>query len=109
MKRQIFPNMRMNDWVTVVHENARNKGFYDVELDPAVAESAVKLLLIISEVCEAFESVRKGRPEEEPSEIADTIIRTFDYVAHKGWDIEQAVYDKHIYNLSRPYLHGKKF
>lgn len=107
-----------------------------------------KLLLIVSEVAEAQDEIRKGRPADEtyypepqlpnslvaeigvekareliaadqegklrkpegvPSEIADVVIRCFDFAATEGFNLGQIIAEKLAYNNTRPFMHGKKF
>ena len=93
-----------------------------------------KLLLIVSEVAEAQDEIRQGRaadetyyptapegpveleaaerrykPEGVPSEIADIVIRCFDFAATEGFDLGQIILEKLAYNETRPFMHGKKF
>lgn len=82
-----------------------------------------KMLLVISEISEALEEFRSGRglreiyfdsdtdgkPEGIPIEIADAVIRLFDFCAANGIDLEHAIRIKVDYNTTRPYKHGKKF
>jgi len=66
------------------------------------------LMLIVSEVAEAMEGERKGlmddklphRPMAEV-ELADVLIRVFDYAAGHGYDIAGAVVEKLEYNAQR--------
>ena len=51
---------------------------------------------------------KDGKPEGIPSELADVIIRIFDYCGYAGIDIEKANKEKHEFNESRPYRHGGK-
>ena len=76
--------------------------------------------LIHSEVSEALEEYRNGRaqtevyygengkPEGIPIELADVIIRIFDFCGYAGINIDAAITQKHEYNKSRPYRHGGK-
>ena len=95
-------------------------------------------MLIVSEAAEAHDEIRAGRaadetyyptaiegsevlkqpyrngggpakPEGVPSEIADGIIRGFDYFARHNIDGASMIVEKLIYNASRPFKHGKKF
>lgn len=82
-----------------------------------------KLLLTVSEICEAQEELRDGRglneiyfslpdldkPKGFPVEIADTIIRLLDISSALEIDIEDVITRKLAYNQSRPQLHGRKF
>ncbi len=88
-----------------------------------------KLLLAVSEICEAQEELRDGRtlteiyysvhvdptnnglkkPEGFPVEIADAIIRLLDICHAVGIDIEAVITEKLEYNKSRPPKHGRQF
>ena len=91
-----------------------------------------KLMLIVSEVAEAQDEIRNGRaadetyyptlppvgeevgpgphkPEGVPSEIADVVIRCFDFAATEGFNLGAIVAEKLAYNETRPYKHGKSF
>lgn len=48
------------------------------------------------------------KPEGIAVELADCIIRIFDYCGKAGIDIEEVIKAKHEYNKSRPYRHGGK-
>lgn len=52
---------------------------------------------------------KDGKPEGIPAELADVVIRCFDMADYYGIDLESAIIEKHYYNKSRPYKHGKKF
>jgi len=72
--------------------------------------------LIISEVSEACEGDRKDLMDDkipqftmEEAEIADVIIRIFDYAAGCDLRVAEAVVWKMRHNLTRPPMHGKKF
>jgi hypothetical protein len=82
-------------------------------------------MLIVSEAVEAHDEIRSGRaadetyypttiglsakPEGVPSEIAEGIIRGFDYFHRNNIDGAAIIVEKIIFNTSRPYKHGKKF
>lgn len=115
----------------LVHENAKNKGFWEKE-----ANTGEKLMLIVSEVSEAMEADRKSEyylpktdnehderlNDEEwnvwfenfvkntfQDEMADAVIRIFDLCESKGIDIEWHIKRKMRYNSTRPHMHGKKY
>lgn len=110
----------LNQYSVAIHDNARNKGFWD---DPDITQ---KLLLIHSEVSEACEADREGdlysftedkrgleKPEGLMPELADVLIRTLDlmrFIAkRKGYDIDAIVQEKMAYNTTRPQRHGKSY
>lgn len=73
-----------------------------------------KIALIVSELGEAVESLRKPTQDEhclgfssEVVEMADALIRILDYCAAFGLPIGEAVRAKSEYNKSRPFKHGK--
>jgi len=105
--------------------------------DSALRETLTRLqgnalMLIVGEVAEAHEELRKGRradetyypeahpfgvgptarpnkPEGVPSEIADIVIRCLDFADAYGFDLGSMIAEKVAYNETRPYKHGKKF
>lgn len=119
-----------NEVAKVVHENAKDKGWWDDERQfPEIAA------LIHAEVSEALEEYRNGRklheiyykhrngavvsrpedfppgwtkPEGIPIELADVVIRILDFVGHHKIDIDEAIRIKMAYNKTRPHRHGGK-
>lgn len=112
--------MNINETVTLVHEIAKQKGWWDEE------RSALEIhALIHSEVSEATEEVRNNpgfvdntntpavkfdgaKPEGHAVELADAVIRIMDYFGEMQWDLERVLAAKIAYNRTRPYRHGGK-
>ena len=93
----------------------------------------VKVGLIMSEGAEALEELRSGRPVDQnyythngvetdfstrgnnelnkpegvPSEIADIVIRCFDFADEAGFSLIEVILEKLDYNDTRSRLHGK--
>lgn len=115
-------NFTLNDWSKLCNDAARMAGWY-CEIDRikekvgdndklqhylAATFNASRLALIHSEVSEALEGVRKGIPDTHlphlqsvDVELADTLIRIFDFAGENGIDLERAVREKFNYNQMR--------
>lgn len=99
---------------TFCHTASVNAGWYNnlitgKPLTATVELRSTKLMLIVSEVSEAFEGMRKNLNDDhlphrkmEEVELADALIRIFDYAGFMGYDLEGAVIEKLAYNLRRP-------
>lgn len=104
-----------------VHETAVEKGWW-----PTGGRHLGEILMnIVGEAAELWESYRDntlghasskeievaddGRLlTNEEEEVADILIRTLDYAAHRGLDVDEIVEAKMHYNKKRPYRHGWK-
>lgn len=49
------------------------------------------------------------KPEGVPSEIADVVIRSFDFAHEAGFDLADIIFEKLAYNATRAHKHGRKF
>lgn len=49
------------------------------------------------------------KPEGVPSEVADIVIRAFDYAYLAGFSLADIIKEKMDYNATRAFMHGKKF
>lgn len=105
----------INEWAKEVHQNAVDHGWWDSQ-----RSAGELLMLVVSEVSEAFEEIRNGHAMTEtyyseggkmegvPSELADVVIRVMDLCEYYGIDLESAIAEKHNFNKTRPYKHGGK-
>ena len=106
-----------------IHQNAVDHGWWDDQWErgeDVTAESIlVKISLCHAELSEAVEEVRKGedcydmyfkgsKPEGMVVELADAVIRIADLCEALELDLENAIRQKHEFNKTRPYKHGKK-
>ena len=105
------------EWQQESYDVSASKGFHDNDDNIGPAE---RLLLAVSEITEAFEELRdghatdeiylvKGKPEGVPIEIADTVIRLFDFCETYNIDLEAALLLKNAFNKTRPFKHGRNF
>lgn len=104
----------INDLVKSAHENSVNHGFW--EKDKNFGEV---IALMHTELSEAYEEYRNhknvdetyyekdGKPCGVPSELADVVIRVFDFCGGANIDLEKIILEKMEYNKTRPYKHGK--
>lgn len=107
----------LNDLAADIYETSTSKGFEP----PTKKNIDRKLLLVVTEIAEAYEEIRdgydlnkiyyspEGKPEGFSVEIADAIIRLLHITYSLGIDISDVVEKKIAYNKTRPYKHGKQF
>lgn len=105
----------LNALAMAIHEWGVRKGWNDSDL-----KLAEKMLLIHSEISEAFEHYRdgldladivyhkNGKPDGFGIELIDAMIRILHLCALIGLDIDKLMAIKMEYNESRPYRHGDK-
>lgn len=128
--------MNINDWVNKIHKCAVDRGWWEKPRTPLeihmlcvseLAEATEEVrnnkpalyIDLSSQSKEDFgifssdfpqfkEYAGKYKIEGEQAELADCVIRIFDYFGKQGWDLEEVIRMKHEYNLTRPYRHGNK-
>jgi hypothetical protein len=122
----------LNELARDISHWATGKGFWDIpasiqeacDNDPEVRKwldnkiASTKQMLIVTEVAELIEGLRKPGQEDpndaagftsEESESADQIIRILDFCGKRGLRIGEAVCAKMTKNEGRPHMHGKGF
>jgi NTP pyrophosphatase (non-canonical NTP hydrolase) len=97
------------------HQTAKDKGWHD---KPRSVGDAIALMHAeLSEALEAFRrtdsaghtwTLNDGKPEGVPYELADVVIRIFDFCGRHNIDLEACIVTKMAYNETRPYRHGNK-
>lgn len=96
------------------HKTAVDHGFWD-SMTPR--NQGEMIALMHSELSEALEALRNGRTADKhcPThdalavELADVLVRIFDFCGGFGVDLAPALRAKMAYNKGRPLKHGKKF
>jgi len=135
MKKEETILKGLNDAANKIHQNAKEKGFWDEE-----RETGTLLMLCVSELSEALEADRKDKychadedlkedlhdPDNTSpnycidhfeifvkdtfeDELADTVIRILDMCGRKQIDLEWHINKKLAYNKTREKMHGKKY
>lgn len=112
----------LNVWARTCHAAAKSKGFWDDAPDPTDQAAYLtylgnKLMLIVSELSEAHEGLRRNNPPSEhisefsslEEELADVLIRLLDLAGGLKLSLAAAFDAKMRFNASRPIKHGKQF
>ena len=106
---------QINDLINKSYDHAVSKGFHD---EPRSVGDLIALMH--SELSEAFEHFRNGhnlaevfytengKPDGVSTELADVVIRIFDFCGRYGIDLEYVIENKMAYNATRPHKHGGK-
>ena len=97
-----------------LHKTAQAKRFWPEKADDIFI--AKQCMMIVSEVTEVMEAVRKDKGQEEiAKEIADVLIRTLDLYAgmmsngYLNISLDKAFEEKTQFNKERPEKHGVRF
>jgi NTP pyrophosphatase (non-canonical NTP hydrolase) len=107
-------NYSLDELAEEIHFTAVDKGFWPEDVDDIFI--AKQCMMIVSEVTEAMEAVRKDKGSMEVvEELADIIVRTLDlwkgmhdngYVGHS---LDYTLQEKIEKNKDRPERHGVRF
>lgn len=99
--------MTLNEYAAECHK-ANRKWWVDESGNPILRNKGELLMLIVSEVVEAMEGERKGLMDDKlphrrmaEVELADTLIRVFDYAFAHGYDLQGAYEEKMKFNAIR--------
>jgi NTP pyrophosphatase (non-canonical NTP hydrolase) len=100
--------MSLNKYAQECHD-ANLKWWFDIETGEALNRNKGELLALVhSEISECLEGVRKNLNDDklphrkmEEVELADALIRIFDYAGAYGLDLEGAYQEKMQYNATR--------
>jgi NTP pyrophosphatase (non-canonical NTP hydrolase) len=110
----ILADYGLDALAAMLHEIAREKGFWDGEYSHDKIGN--KLALVHSEVTEVLEAIRKSKGSEQVvEEMADVIIRLLDvYAAMRNEEqilhsLDEVLETKINKNKERPRLHGNLF
>lgn len=107
-----FPDGKTYGFMNALARDIRveNNHFYTdlVTGEPIKKDKGNALMLIVSEIAEAFEGERKDLMDDHlphrkcvEVELADAVIRILDYAGEHSLDLDGAVAEKRIYNASR--------
>ncbi len=97
-----YEKLSLQEWCDLCHSIAKEKGFWDKDRNMGEA-----LMLIVTELAEAMEGIRRQDQDNFREELADTLIRLFDLCGGLGIDIQAQIIKKCEKNKLRPYKHGK--
>jgi len=113
-KSEILVEYGLDALAAMLHETAKEKGFWDGEYSHDKVGN--KLALVHSEVTEVLEAIRKSHGSEKiVEEMADVIIRLLDvYAAMRNEEqilhsLDEVLEAKINKNKERPRLHGNLF
>lgn len=98
----------LNQLSAICHQ-ANQKWWQDPTTGAPISRNKGELLmLIVSEIAEAMEGERKGLMDDKlphrcmaEVELADALIRIFDYAGAYGLDLQGAFDEKMAYNMQR--------
>lgn len=109
----------INSLTRACHMITVDKGFWDGEIIEGQKRNDGEMIALMhSELSELLEAVRDKEPKQDRHcpeflnrdiELADLLIRAFDYAQSRGINLGGAIIAKMAVNAARPYKHGRKF
>ena len=101
----------INEMIESAFQTAKEHGWHDGDNNDCEC-----IALMHSELSEAVEALRHGNPSDDhipafsglEAELADTVIRIFDFAGSRSLDLAGALLAKMEYNKNRPYKHNNK-
>lgn len=98
----------LNDYAAECRKAADTWYYHPVTGERLTMNQGERLMLIVSELAEAMEGLRKGLMDDKlphrsmaEVEMADALIRIFDFAGEEGFDLEGAYREKLAYNARR--------
>lgn len=106
--QECAPEKTLNEYADDIHKVMRKWWLDPATGEPIERNKGEMQMLIVSEIAEAMEGVRKDAMDDhlphrkmEEVEMADALIRILDYCAGHGLDIHGAYVEKMAYNAKR--------
>ena len=101
----------INNLCAEAHITSKEHGFWEPGYITIKEERTLllaKMALIVSEVGEAVEEIRKEGFANLEEELADICIRVFDLSGYLEYDLQESILQKMEKNKTRPFKHGKE-
>lgn len=95
--------------LSIICRKEADKWYYDLQSGERIyPNKGERCMLIVTEIAEAFEGERKNLMDDKlphrrmpEVELADALIRIFDYAGEHGYDLGGALLEKLQYNRDR--------